>query len=172
MHFEDQASTGITMPVGDEEYQAGAPVNAAVDDHLSVDTPFGPFDAGWAGYDTDDDGRNDTAVVTGPVGGTVLFTDVDGDGLADVATEITNQGRITVSEHAGDGRWTVVERGRLDADGYHEGPSARADDASTGFGSASSGSGSAGSTSTDVAGHLPADSVVSIDPITGRWTPD
>lgn len=174
MHFEDQAATGITMPVGDEEYQAGTPVDfdTGVDDHLSVDTPFGPYDAGSATYDTDGDGRNDTVVVTGSVGSSVLFTDIDGDGSADAATEITGQGRVTVSEHVGDGQWTVVEHGRLGADGVDEGTSARADDSSTGFGSASSGSGSAGATSAVAAEHRPADPVVSIDPTTGRWTQD
>ena len=113
---------------------------------LGVETPLGTRDLGPAGYDTDGDGVHDTVVVTGPAGGSVLYTDVDGDGSADVATEITSDGRVTVSEHAGDGQWTVVERGRIVPDGSYEPAGGRADDASTGFGSSGSGSGSAGST--------------------------
>lgn len=52
---------------------------------------------------------------------------------------------VTMSEHTGDGRWTVVERGRIVPDGSYEPAGRRADDASAGFGS--SGSGSAGSVS-------------------------
>lgn len=114
---------------------------------LSVETPLGTRDLGPAGYDTDGDGVHDTVVVTGPAGSSVLYTDVDGDGSADVATELTSDGRVTVSEHAGDGQWTVVERGRIVPDGTYEPAGGRADDASTGFGSSgpgSSGSGSSG----------------------------
>ncbi|MGH4026537.1 MAG: hypothetical protein ACRDRV_18330 [Pseudonocardiaceae bacterium] len=111
---------------------------------IGVETPLGTRDLGPAGYDTDGDGVHDTVVVTGPSGGSLLYTDVDGDGSADVATEITGDGRVTVSEHAGDGQWTVVERGRIVPDGSYEPAGGRADDASTGFGS--SGSGSAGCT--------------------------
>ena len=170
MYFEDQAATGAPVPAGDQEHLAQAPVDldgSSVDDHISVDTPFGSYDAGLSTYDTDGDGRNDTVMVTDLLSGSVLYTDADGDGSADVATEITSGGRIIVSEHVGDGQWTVVEQSQLDADDRAEPTSPRADDASTGFGSASSGSGSAGAT---VAEYRPTDPVVSIDPITGRWT--
>lgn len=110
---------------------------------LGVETPQGTRDLGPAGYDTDGDGVHDTVVVTGPTGSSVLYTDVDGDGVADVATQITSDGLVTVSEHAGDGQWTVVERGQIVPDGSYEPAVGRADDASTGFGS--SGAGSAGS---------------------------
>ncbi|HEX2298395.1 MAG TPA: DUF6802 family protein [Pseudonocardiaceae bacterium] len=111
---------------------------------IGVETPLGTRDLGPAGFDTDGDGVPDTVVVTGPAGGSVLYTDVDADGPADVATEITSDGQVTVSEHAGDGQWTVVERGRLVPDGSYHPAGERADDASTGFGSSGSGSGSAG----------------------------
>jgi hypothetical protein len=53
----------------------------------------------------------------------VIFTDTDADGDADFATEITQRGQVTVSEHTGDGEWTVVERGHLDEQGeYHVDP--------------------------------------------------
>jgi hypothetical protein len=115
---------------------------------LGIETPAGTQDLGPAGYDTDGDGVHDTVVVTDPAGSSVLYTDVDGDGCADVATEITRDGRVTVSEHIGDGQWTVVERGRIIPDGSYQPAGGRADDASTGFGAAgcgSSGSGSSGS---------------------------
>lgn len=126
------------------------------------------------GYDTDGDGRQDTVLITGPAGGPVLLTDIDGDGVADVATEITGEGRITVSEHTGDGQWTVVERSRLGGDG----PSApadlpvRADDASVGFASSSSDSAGAGFSDTAFSDTGFSHTVVSIDPITGEWVHD
>lgn len=53
-------------------------------------------------------------------GATLILTDADEDGDADYATEITGDGHITVSEHTGDGDWTVIERGHLDEHGsYH-----------------------------------------------------
>ncbi|MGH3658633.1 MAG: DUF6802 family protein, partial [Micromonosporaceae bacterium] len=113
---------------------------------LSVETPLGVKDLGPPSHDTDGDGVPDTVVVTDPAGSSVLYTDVDGDGSADVATEITSEGRVTVSEHVGDGQWTVVERGQIIPDGSYERADGRADDASAGFdspGSASSGSASA-----------------------------
>lgn len=117
---------------------------------LGVETPQGIRDLGPAESDTDGDGVPDTVVVSDPAGGSVLYTDVDGDGCADVATEISSDGRITVSEHLGDGAWTVVERGRLVPDGSYQRTGERADDALTGFAppaSASSGSQSSGSRS-------------------------
>lgn len=117
---------------------------------LSVETPLGTRDLGPAESDTDGDGVPDTVAVGGPAGGSVLYTDVDGDGAADVATEISSDGRITVSEHLGDGAWTVVERGRLVPDGSYQRTGERADDASIGFdppASGSSGSQSSGSAS-------------------------
>ncbi|MGH3903965.1 MAG: DUF6802 family protein [Pseudonocardiaceae bacterium] len=119
---------------------------------LSVETPLGAKDLGPPSHDTDGDGVPDTVVVTDSAGSSVLYTDVDGDGCADVATEITSEGRVTVSEHVGDGQWTVVERGRLIPDGSYERADGRADDTSAGFdspgvdapSSASSGSASAG----------------------------
>lgn len=110
---------------------------------LGVQTPLGTHDLGPADFDTDGDGVHDTVVVTDPAGSSVLYTDVDGDGAADVSTEITSDGRVTVSEHVGDGQWTVVERGQIVPDGSYERTGERADDASLGFGS--SGSGTAGS---------------------------
>lgn len=168
MYFEDQAATGAPVPAGDQEHLAQAPGDVeagSVDDHISVDTPFGPYDAGLAGYDTDGDGRYDTVLVADLLSGSVLFTDADGDGSADVATEITRGGGVTVSEYVGDGRWAVVERAPLGADGWDQNTSLRADDGSTGFGSA-------GATSAGDAEYRLADPVVSIDPITGRWIVD
>lgn len=91
---------------------------------MTVDTPDGEIELGAPTHDTDGDGTKDSIVVDGGAGGTagdtVIYTDSDEDGDADFATEITGDGRVTVSEHAGDGDWTVIERGHLDEHGeYH-----------------------------------------------------
>lgn len=222
MHVDDPAAADITVPVGDEEYQADATADhdfdgvddtalvvhsdgsaqaftdldgdghadllTELDAHgvstgeasydaaagewvdsaephlvggggpLSVETPLGATDLGPPSHDTDGDGVPDTVVVTDPAGSSVLYTDVDGDGSADVATEITNEGRVTVSEHVGDGQWTVVERGQIIPDGSYERADGRADDASAGFdspGSASSASAGAGSVGSGSARQTP-----------------
>jgi hypothetical protein len=163
VYFDDQAITGIPVPVGDAADPIGATVHATcgdADDAPDCDT----MDYGTGGYDTDGDGRNDTVLITDPAGSSILLTDVDGDGAADIATEITTEGLVTVSEHTSDSQWTVVERGWLGSAGGTD----RADDASVGF--ASSGSDSAGSASAGP-GSLP-DAVVSIDPTTGEWIQD
>jgi hypothetical protein len=148
VYFEDHAATDIMVPFGDEPDQT-API---------------------ADIDSDGDGADDTVVVVDPAGGAVLFTDVDGDGSADVTTEITSEGQVTVAEHVGDGQWAVVERSRLGAGRATEPPvGGRADDASLGFASSgadSAGSGAAGSVASDSGA---AGSVLSIDPVTGEW---
>lgn len=135
MHFDDHVTTGSTMPA-DGGYQNGTTAQLSTDDipvtfddtpltfdddlvalddtPLSLDTD--PTARDLADYDTDRDGTLDTAVLPGPAGGVVLLSDIDGDGSADVVTEITGAGQVSVSEQAGDGQWTVVERSRLGAD--------------------------------------------------------
>ena len=64
------------------------------------------------------DGKADTAVVRDDDGDTWLFTDKNGDGRADVATEITRSGEVTMSEHRGDD-WVEVEHGHIESDGRY-----------------------------------------------------
>jgi hypothetical protein len=68
---------------------------------ITVETPKGEFDAGQANYDSDNDGTNDTAIVTGEDGTTYAFTDTDGDGEADEAVVIEADGDVTVAENKG-----------------------------------------------------------------------
>ena len=127
-------------------------------EQVSVDTPDGEVAAGPATHDTDGDGVNDSVVVVGDGGDATIFTDIDGDGGADVATEITAKGEVTVAEYVGDGEWTVVERGRIDGEGSYQSTDARADDG-CGWGDGGPDDGGPGHT----------DSAVSVDPATGRW---
>lgn len=134
MYIDDQAGSDVTVTVDDEQYEAEAT------------------------HDTDGDGRDDTIVVAADQGDTVLVTDVDGDGGADVATEITSDGRITVAEHAGDGEWTVVERGSIDEPGTGQRAGACATD-DAGWGESADAAAAAAATRL----------VVSVDPVTGSW---
>jgi hypothetical protein len=73
---------------------------------MTADLPNGQIEVGPATVDTNDDGINDTVVVTDETGVTTAFTDVDGDGEADVAVIIDQNGDATTYEHTGDGEWT------------------------------------------------------------------
>lgn len=94
-------------------YEAG-------EDDMTVDLPGEDVNAGPATYDTDSDGKNDTAVVNGTDGTTYVFTDTDNDGEADEAAVVTPDGDVTIATHTDDDEWTVVEEGHLNADGSYE----------------------------------------------------
>lgn len=107
---------------------------------MSVDTPDGEILVGAPTHDTDADGSYDTVLVEDAEGDTVIYTDADEDGDADFTTEITGDGRITVSEHTADGDWAVIERGHLDEHGqYHRDPVSDDDTAAEESGWVSSG---------------------------------
>lgn len=86
---------------------------------MVIDTPQGDMQVGPATEDTNQDGIADTAVVETQAGGTMLVTDVDGDGSADQVVEISQTGDVTISHHTGDGQWTVVEQGKVTDDGHY-----------------------------------------------------
>lgn len=110
---ENYADTEDSEGVSDADYQAG-------EDDMTVDVPGEDVNAGPATYDTDHDGENDTAVVTGTDGTTYVFTDVDGDGEADEAAVVSADGDVTIATHTDDDEWTVVDEGHLNADGSYE----------------------------------------------------
>ncbi|MBK0865213.1 hypothetical protein INP57_00135 [Saccharopolyspora sp. HNM0986] len=85
---------------------------------MMIDTPHGDRPIGPATEDTDNDGNPDTAVVTTGTA-TLLATDVDGDGSADQLVEIGDAGEVTITQHTGDGQWTLVEQGHLDHNGRY-----------------------------------------------------
>jgi hypothetical protein len=90
---------------GDQQTGAGGTIHA--------DMPNGEVEAGPATIDTDQDGHLDTAVVQTQDGGTIAFTDKDGDGEADIAVEIDANGQSTTYEHTGAGEWTEQSSGLM-----------------------------------------------------------
>lgn len=94
---------------------------------ITVETPKGEFDAGQAEYDSNNDGTNDTAIVTDKDGTTYAFTDSDGDGDADQAVVIEADGDVTVAENKGGDEWEVTEKGHLNSDGTYESDSSGSD---------------------------------------------
>lgn len=115
------ASTGEWVQVDPDDIELAADGRGDV---MTVDTGEGEVEVGAPTHDTDGDGRADSVAVQDADGDTVIFTDFDEDGDADYATEITERGQVVISEHAGDGEWTVVERGHLDdGGGYRRDPS-------------------------------------------------
>lgn len=87
---------------------------------LWLDTGHGETPVGPATVDTDDDGRDDTALVHDVQGDTVLYTDSDGDGHADVATELRPDGEVVIADRAADDVWTTVQRGHIDLTGGYQ----------------------------------------------------
>lgn len=78
---------------------------------ISADTQDGTVDVGPATVDSDNDGTADTAVVTDAQGNTLLFTDVDGDGKADIETVVTPTGESHTYQHTGPGQWAETTGG-------------------------------------------------------------
>lgn len=123
--FDEENGDWVHVEPGDADFgdgEAGVDEQSAGNDAgtMTVDTPQGEVEVGAPTHDTDADGVNDTVVVQDSDGDTLIFTDADQDGDADFATEITGDGQVTVSEHTGDGDWTVVERGHLDEQGQYQ----------------------------------------------------
>lgn len=87
MYVEDKAGTDITVFVGDEEYNAEAAV------------------------DVDSDGVDETAVVQRDDGSALAFSDTDGDGQADLMTQLDATGEVTgqAEYDTGTGDWIGVE---------------------------------------------------------------
>jgi len=95
---------------------------------ITVATPNGEFNAGEAEYDSDGDGKNDTAITTDDQGTTYAFTDTDGDGDADQAVVIQADGDVTVAKNTGGDNWEVVDEGHLNPDGSYDSESGKGAD--------------------------------------------
>ncbi|SFP80100.1 hypothetical protein SAMN05421810_103463 [Amycolatopsis arida] len=113
---------------------------------MTAELPNGEVEVGPATVDTNHDGVDDTAVAQDDAGNTIGFTDVDGDGDADVAVVIDPSGQATTYEHTGDGQWTEV------------------DSTSRAVGDAGDTSDSAWGGGTDTV-----EGVAKIDSVTGQW---
>lgn len=165
------AADPAALRLGDDPANTQNPgaENAAGPD-LRVDTPAGPKAVGPATEDTDGDGTPDTAVVTTADGGMILYTDKDGDGEVDQATEIGPDAHVTVTVHTGSGVWQVVQRGHLDGHGQYVADPRSSAGASAGSGDPAAevlgwavDGGVAAFAATDALGP------VHIDPATGTW---
>lgn len=92
-------------------------VSPSADRSLTVDTADGGVRIGPATVDTNNDHQPDTAVVHDAQGDTVLYTDTDGDGRADVATELRPDGEVVIADHTDPGEWATRQQGHLDSSG-------------------------------------------------------
>jgi hypothetical protein len=110
---DDTTGTDSAETSSDTDYEPG-------EDDMTVDVPGEDVNAGPATYDTDGDGRNDTAVVADEDGTTYVFTDTDNDGEADEAAVVTPDGDVTIATHTGDDEWTVTDEGHLNPDGTYD----------------------------------------------------
>ncbi|WP_158879543.1 hypothetical protein [Amycolatopsis anabasis] len=117
---------------------------------ITADMREGDVNVGPATVDSNHDGTNDTAVVEDSEGNTRMFTDVDGDGKADVQTIITPDGETHTYNHTGDGEWTEVPG----ASGVVGGDAAPAADSDAVWGGG---------------GHDTVEGVAKIDSATGQW---
>ncbi len=123
-HYDAATGHWIDVTPGGGPADPAAPQTQATDSaghggDVTVDTANGPVDVGPATVDTNHDGRPDTVVVHGSHGDTVLYTDSDGDGKADVATVLTPDGQVVIADHTGDHQWTEVRHGHIGSDGQY-----------------------------------------------------
>ncbi|RJQ83429.1 hypothetical protein D5S17_00715 [Pseudonocardiaceae bacterium YIM PH 21723] len=136
------------------------------DSGMTVDSASGTTHVGPATEDTDGDGVPDTAIVDGPGGRTLLYTDVDHDGQADVVAQVTPDGAITVAEHTGHGDWRVTSTGKVGGDGRFHAEHTPADPA----GDDSWADRAIESVEPELGGDTVGDQrIVRIDPVTGEW---
>jgi uncharacterized protein DUF6802 len=119
-HQTDTSSQGSDHKASDTHDQHSGGGHGSGGEDITVDTPKGQFDAGQANYDSNNDGVNDTAIVTDQDGTTYAFTDADGDGDADEAVVIKSDGDVTVAENKGGNEWEVTETGHLNSDGTYQ----------------------------------------------------
>jgi hypothetical protein len=115
-----QATGGSGNPTGSptgDTHQAGTGSSRGGGE-IMVDLPDqDDVSAGAATVDLNNDGTNDTAVIQADDGGVMAFTDIDGDGEADMMTVVEADGDVVVSQHSGEDEWTEVERGHIDEKG-------------------------------------------------------
>ena len=86
---------------------------------ITADDDFGDRTVGRATVDTTNCGHPDTVTATGPDHSTLLYTDTNGDGVADYRTQITQDNHFAFSEHIGPHQWVITERGHLDPHGIY-----------------------------------------------------
>ena len=84
-----------------------AQYDEASGDWVAVD-PGADQSAGPATLDVNENGVTGTAVVQSEDGTVTGFTDIDGDGQADIVTTFNPDGHVSVAEHTGQDQWTEV----------------------------------------------------------------
>lgn len=162
---------GTWVAAGDGGDVGGSDEPRTSSDGMTADLPSGEVAVGQPTIDTNNDGVADTAVVEDNEGNTLMFTDMDGDGEADVVVVVTPSGDSTTLEYTGDGEWVQIDSSTVD-DSYGTGGAA----GSTASNGSDEWGGSAGSgASWGAAGWGAADGqgvsgVAHIDPATGQWT--
>lgn len=96
----DASTTGGigTSPAGDTGTTGGEQIEVTVGGHTA--------EVG-ASYDLDNDGQDETAIVAGPDGTRIAFSDTDGDGDADKAAVYDASGKLvgTATYNEGSGTW-------------------------------------------------------------------
>lgn len=111
-HYDNASGQWVSDPGGTGGSggdSSGGDTSAGQAGDMHADLPSGTADVGQATIDTNHDGVNDTAVVQMKGGGTMAFTDKDGDGQADVVVETHPDGSVHTFEHTGAEQWTEVD---------------------------------------------------------------
>jgi len=119
-HLDQQGR--IDMDGGPTNPGDGGPVtdptdHGSTDGDLTMQDGGQSVDVGAPTADLTGDGVNDTVVLQGTDGSTVLVADADQDGQADNIVQINPDGTVTFAVPDGQGGWVTAGTGHVDAQG-------------------------------------------------------
>ena len=104
-------------PTPDDTTDHGDTTDHAGTGDISLSEDGHTVDVGAPTVDLTGDGTNETVVLQGSDGSTVLVADADGDGTADHIIEVHSDNTVTFAVPDGHGGWVVEGSGHVDAQG-------------------------------------------------------
>ena len=121
-HVDEQGHIDVgngdsPAPTPDDTTDHGDTTDHAGTGDISLSEDGHTVDVGAPTVDLTGDGTNETVVLQGSDGSTVLVADADGDGTADHIIEVHSDNTVTFAVPDGHGGWVVEGSGHVDAQG-------------------------------------------------------